>query len=34
LTVHAHENSPLARSGTAPGSRVVLRLNVAARPSR
>ena len=28
LTVHAHENSPLAKYGTATGSTVVMRPNV------
>ena len=34
LTVHAHENSPLAKYGTASGSRVVTRLNVSPPPGR
>ena len=34
LTVHAHENSPLARYGTATGSTVVMRPNVSPPPSR
>ncbi|HEY6300228.1 MAG TPA: hypothetical protein VIW95_11355 [Candidatus Binatus sp.] len=34
LTVHAHENGPLAKYCTATGSGVVMRLNVSARPSR
>jgi hypothetical protein len=34
LTVHAHENSPRAKYGTATGSGVVMRLNVSPPPSR
>jgi hypothetical protein len=34
LTVHAHENSPLAKYGTAIGSTVVMRPNVSPPPSR
>ncbi len=34
LTVHAHENSPFAKYGTATGKRVVMRLNVSPPPSR
>ena len=34
LTVHAHENRPLAKYGTATGSGVVTRLNVSPPPSR
>ena len=34
LTVHAHENSPLAKYGTATASGVVIRLNVSPPPGR
>jgi len=33
LTVHAHENSPLAKYGTATGSTVMMRLNGSPPPS-
>jgi hypothetical protein len=34
LTVHAHENTPLAKYNTATGSGVVMRLNVSPPPNR